>query len=157
MNDAHLHLIVNHFPIIGTVISILALVAGLLSRNKGVIKTALGITLFSGLMAIPAMMTGDKAEHMMEDLLPEARSYIHEHEEQAETAIWVALAMGAFALMALIADKYSSTFAQVFTILALLTALGNAWLMKNVGTSGGEIRHTEIREDGQPLPETEHH
>lgn len=156
MNDAHLHLVVNHFPIIGTVISVLALLIGLISRNKGIVKTALGITVFSGLMAIPAMMTGDNAEHMMEDLLPEARSYIHEHEHQAETAIWVALAMGAFALIALIADRFSSTFAQIFTVLALLTALGNAWLMKNVGTSGGEIRHTEIREDSQPQPEREH-
>lgn len=93
MNDAHLHLIVNHFPIVGTVISVLALVVGLLTRNKGIIKTALGITVFSGLMAIPAMMTGDNAEDMMERRIPEAYDYIHAHEHQAETAIWVAIAM----------------------------------------------------------------
>jgi hypothetical protein len=32
MNDAHLHLVVNHFPIIGTILGLGTLVAGILLR-----------------------------------------------------------------------------------------------------------------------------
>jgi hypothetical protein len=40
MNDAHLHLVVNHFPIIGTILGLGTLVAGILLKNNSV-KNAL--------------------------------------------------------------------------------------------------------------------
>jgi hypothetical protein len=36
MNDAHLHLVVNHFPIIGTILGLGTLVAGILLKNNSV-------------------------------------------------------------------------------------------------------------------------
>ena len=34
MNDAHLHLVVNHFPIIGTILGLGILIAGIVLKNK---------------------------------------------------------------------------------------------------------------------------
>ena len=34
MNDAHLHLVVNHFPIIGTIFGLGLLIAGLIFKNQ---------------------------------------------------------------------------------------------------------------------------
>ena len=36
MNDAHLHLLVNHFPIIGTVFGLGVLISGILLKNNSV-------------------------------------------------------------------------------------------------------------------------
>ena len=40
MNEAHLHMVVNHFPIIGTILAIGILIAGLLSKNSSIINTS---------------------------------------------------------------------------------------------------------------------
>jgi uncharacterized membrane protein len=40
MNDAHLHMVVNHFPIIGTILAIGILIAGLFTKNNGIKNTS---------------------------------------------------------------------------------------------------------------------
>jgi uncharacterized membrane protein len=40
MNDAHLHMLVNHFPIIGTLLGLGILITGLLLKNNSVKNTA---------------------------------------------------------------------------------------------------------------------
>ena len=36
MNDAHLHMVVNHFPIIGTIFGLGILITGIVLKNKTV-------------------------------------------------------------------------------------------------------------------------
>jgi hypothetical protein len=40
MNDAHLHLVVNHFPIIGTIFGLGILVTGMIVKNNTLKNTA---------------------------------------------------------------------------------------------------------------------
>ena len=40
MNDAHLHMVVNHFPIIGIILGFGVLIAGMLLKNNSVKNTA---------------------------------------------------------------------------------------------------------------------
>lgn len=58
MNDAHYHLIVNHLPIVGLLIGILVLIAGLVFNKTEVKLTALGILIFSAITSIAAFYTG---------------------------------------------------------------------------------------------------
>jgi uncharacterized membrane protein len=157
MNDAHLHLIVNHFPIVGFLIGTLVLIAGLLLKKSEVKLTAFGIYLFSVLASVVANKTGDEAEEILEDIEGVSHSLIHTHEEYAETFFVLALILGALSLIGFVAELKKFKFANFLTVLILLFAIAASVSATYVGTSGGEIRHPEIREDaGATEHESDH-
>jgi len=144
MNEAHLHLIFNHFPLIGTLFGFGIIVFGMVKKNTTIIQTALVVLLISSLMAIPTMMTGEGAEEIVEKL-GVSHDVIHEHEELAEKFIWLSRLMGILAIAALVLIKKSHKKAMLVISITVLVALINVIIGAFVGTSGGEIRHTEIR------------
>ena len=51
MNDAHLHLAVNHFPIIGTILGLGILIAGIILKNNSVKNTAYCLFIVAAIFA----------------------------------------------------------------------------------------------------------
>jgi uncharacterized membrane protein len=145
MNDAHLHLIVNHFPIIGITIGLLVLIVGYLIKNQQVKATSLGIFIFSALAAIAANYTGDGAEEIVEKIPGISESLIHDHEEYAEQFFTLSLILGGAALITLFLQIKKMGLAKYGYILAVILAISSLVSANYVGISGGEIRHTEIR------------
>ncbi len=143
MNDAHLHLLINHFPIIGTVFGFGILVAGIISKNKSIQNTAYIIFIICMILGKVSMFTGDKAEDIVENL-GISHDLIHEHEEQAETYMKMAYALGVISIISLLANIRNHPKSKLFSFLTLTLAIVTIILSKSVGTSGGEIRHTEI-------------
>ncbi|MCG2611685.1 hypothetical protein LZZ90_09215 [Flavobacterium sp. SM15] len=145
MNDAHLHMIFNHFPIIGTIFGFAILLAGILLKNKSMQHTAYIVLFVSAVLGLLAMRTGEGAEEIAENLNIN-HHIIHEHEEIAEKFAIILYLTGAVAILALITSVRNHPKAKVFGIVTLILSLGSSVLSARVGTSGGEIRHTEIRE-----------
>jgi uncharacterized membrane protein len=145
MNDAHLHLLVNHFPIIGTIFGLGILVSGMLLKNNSVKNTAYILFIVAAVFSAFSMGTGEGAEELVEDLPNIGKQIIHEHEEIAEKFAIIMYATGLFGLLSLYTSiknhKLAKTIAYITLVLALLAAV----FAKSVGTTGGEIRHTEIR------------
>jgi len=148
MNDTHLHLALNHFPVIGLAIGIFVLLFGFLLRKDQVKETALAIFIFSALMAIAANYTGEGAEDLVENLPGISEQYIETHEDKAEVFLTMMLVLGGISLITLILAIKKMKWAIYGYILVILIAIATAFAAKEVGTSGGEIRHTEIRPDG---------
>ena len=146
MNDAHLHLIVNHFPIVGITIGLLVLIVGYLIKNQQVKATSLGIFIFSALAAIAANYTGDGAEEIVEKIQGIRESLIHDHEEYAEQFFTLSLILGGAALISLFLQIKKLGLAKYGYILVIILAISSLVSANYVGISGGEIRHTEIRE-----------
>lgn len=147
MNDAHLHLLVNHFPIVGLFIGFLILLFGIIKNNATLKSTAYIIFIFCMIMGKISMMTGDKAEHSVEEMAVFSHDYIHEHEEAAELfmkPLYVLGLVSIFGLVSIVKKRKSEKFVSICVVLIAAICL---FLSKNVGTSGGEIRHTEIREN----------
>ena len=145
MNDAHLHLILNHFPSIGITIGLLVLIAGYLVKNPQVKATSLGIFIFSALAAIAANFTGEGAEEIVERIPGISESIIEEHEEFAEQFLIMALVLGGAALITLLLQWRKIKLATYGYILVLILAISSLVSAYYVGVTGGEIRHTEIR------------
>lgn len=146
MNEAHLHLILNHFPSIGITIGLLVLIAGYLLKKPQVKATSLGIFIFSALAAIAANATGEGAEEIVERIPGISESIIHEHEEFAEQFLTLALILGGAALITLLLQWRKIKMATYGYILVLILAISCLVSAYYVGVTGGEIRHTEIRE-----------
>ncbi len=146
MNDAHLHLILNHFPIVSTAIGLLVLIVGYLIKNQQVKATSLGIFIFSALAAIAANYTGEGAEEIVEKIPGISKSLIHDHEEYAEQFFTLSLILGGAALINLFLQIKKLGLAKYGYILVIILAISSLVSANYVGISGGEIRHTEIRE-----------
>ena len=147
MSDAHLHLVVNHFPIIGSIFGLGILIVGLILKNNSVKNTAYIVFAFAAIFAFASMYTGEGAEEMVEDFPNIGKQIIHEHEELAEKFAIALYILGVTSLITLFLNLKNNAKAKLMSFLVLTIALVAVVLAKEVGTSGGEIRHTEIREN----------
>ncbi|WP_298136334.1 DUF2231 domain-containing protein [Flavobacterium sp.] len=145
MNDAHLHMVVNHFPIIGTILGFGVLIAGMFFKNNSVKNTAYCLFIVGAIFAFASMATGEGAEEMVEDMPSVGKQIIHEHEEMAEKLAIVLYILGLVSIAGLYTNIKNNAQAKLVSFLALTIAAVGIFLGKQTGTSGGEVRHTEIR------------
>lgn len=145
MNDAHLHLVVNHFPIIGTILGLGILITGIILKNNTVKITAYVLFIVAAIFAAFSMATGEGAEELVEDMPSIGKQIIHEHEEMAEKLAIILYVLGAVSLAGLFLNYKKHTKAQLISYIALIIAIAGVFFAQQTGTTGGEIRHTEIR------------
>lgn len=147
MNVAHYHMLVNHFPIIGLFFGIAILAFGMLRKNPLLINTAYIIFIFCMIMGKVSMMTGDKAEHFIENMSGFSHELIEEHEEAAEGFMKLMYALGLTSILGLFVNSRKHKKALLVSFLVSIVAILAIISSGPVGTSGGEIRHSEIREN----------
>jgi uncharacterized membrane protein len=147
MNDAHLHMVVNHFPIIGTIFGFGILIVGLVLKNKTLLNTSYAIFIVAAIFGAISMGTGEGAEELVEDMPNIGHQIIHEHEELAEKLAVLLYVLGTLSLAGLYLNFKNNAKAKLVSFLILGIATAGLFLAQKVGTSGGEIRHTEIREN----------
>jgi uncharacterized membrane protein len=147
MNEAHLHMVVNHFPIIGTILAIGILIAGLLSKNRSIINTSYVLFVIGAIFGILSMNTGEGAEELVEDMPGIGWKIIHEHEELAEKMALLLDILGVLSLVGFYLQSKKNAKEKLVSYIILLIGIASLFVIQKVGTSGGEIRHTEIRKD----------
>ncbi len=155
MNQAWLHLMSNHVPVLGLPIAALALAWGLARRHDAVIRLALFGTVLLGPLTAFVAWSGEGAEEVVEDAPWASRTRIHDHEEAGERARLAALVVAAGALVVLVMARRreihrGGTIAVLVGLVAASGAAGYSAL------EGGEIRHDEVHglapDAGQPRP-----
>ncbi|MEO8234546.1 MAG: hypothetical protein ABI549_03950 [Flavobacterium sp.] len=152
MNDAHLHMVVNHFPIIGTIFGLGILIAGIILKNNSAKNIAYFLFIISAIFAAFSMGTGEGAEELVEDMPNVGKKIIHEHEELAEKFAIVLYALGVVSLAGLYLNLKNHAKANLISYLAVVISVVGVFLAQQVGTSGGEVRHTEIRTNSIEIP-----
>lgn len=147
MNDAHLHMVVNHFPIVGTIVAIGILIAGLLNKNQSIINTAYVLFIIGAVFGILSMNTGEGAEELVEDMPGIGWKIIHEHEELAEKMALLLDVLGILSLIGFYFQYKNNPKQKLVSYTILILGIASLFVIQKVGTSGGEIRHTEIRNE----------
>lgn len=145
MNGAQLHLALNHFPVVGSVLAVAVALAGLVFRQPAVIRTGLGIGLGVALLSIPAYLTGEPAEHFLKAFMTVTRGVIHEHEEFAEKSFILILIAGAACAFSLWAARRRPSLEARSRIVAIGLLLASTGMMAWTAHLGGLIRHEELR------------
>ena len=156
MNDAHIHLLINHIPIIGLIIGVLILLFGIIFKSSLTKKIALAVVLCCVFLAIPSFSTGEEAEEVIEhmsSMTKETHHLIHEHEEKAELFMPFAWILIVLSLVTLFFEWKKKKFASYLSILTLVVGLIAIYIVREVGTTGGEITHPEIRKGFVPTEE----
>lgn len=150
MNDAHYHLVVNHFPIIGTIFGLGICIAGIVFKNKSYLKVAYSVFIVAAIFTALSMTTGEGAEEIVEEMPSVGEQIIHEHEEIAEKLALVLYVLAVVSILGLYTQIKNHTKAKLVSYLVVIIAIIGVFLAQKVGTTGGEIRHTEIRKDYNP-------
>lgn len=155
MNDAYVHMVVNHFPIIGAIFGLGILITGIVMRNNVVKNVAYVLFCISAIFGFASMFTGEGAEEIAENLPSVTDQIIHEHEEMAEKLALVLYVLAGISLLGLYLNFKKHAKANLVSYFAFVVALVAVFFGKQTGTTGGEVRHTEIRANATTVTNTE--
>jgi len=152
INWAHVHLIINHVPLIGVLGGILLLGHALFRKNEEVKMVSFGVFVLIALITIPVFLTGHGAEDVVKNIPGVTKTHIDRHEEMADYALVSMVILGATALAGLVLLKLKGAIPKLFVALALVLALITASIVGLTSNLGGQIRHTEIRDNAAADP-----
>jgi len=151
MTATHLHLLLNHVPVLGTAFGLGLLAFGIWRKSNDLQKAALGTFVIAALFGVPAYLTGEPAEEGIESLPGVTGGFIERHESAASIAFTGILILGVIALLGLLFFRRGKDVAAPFAILVMLGAFAVTGLMAWTANLGGQIRHIEIRPNHTPL------
>lgn len=152
MDAVHLHLILNHLPVIGTPFTLALLLVALL-RNSGELKRVnLGFVVLITLLTIPVYLSGERAEEPVMDLPEVETAFIDHHEDAASWAFGGQIALGLAALGGLVLTRKGAVLPKWCVGAVLVLNLAVCGMMIRTAYLGGQIRHSEIRPTTQPPP-----
>ena len=147
MNWAYVHVIINHFPIVGVIIGTVILIAGMVFKNEGIKISGLGTIVFAALMAVVTDLTGDPAKEAVKGLPDVVQSLVNKHEDIASIALFLIIPAGLMAALTLYSIWKKEKSVNFLLIITLVLSLVSCGAMTYVGRTGGQIRHTEFRND----------
>jgi uncharacterized membrane protein len=145
MNGTHLHLILNHAPLMGAYFALGLIILGLIFRNSNLDRGGLVLLVASALLTIPVDLTGDAAESGVRGLPGVTHEVIEEHEESALPALIVFELAGAAALAGLVMYRRVPLLPRKYTLVVLALTVVTTVMIARTAYLGGQIRHTEIR------------
>lgn len=148
MNGAHWHLALNHLPIIIPMVGLLVMIGGLLFRSETVKMVAYSIFILGALTAVVASYTGEGAEEVVEALAGVDERFMNIHEEAAEMFAILLYVLGGIALVGLWTSWKRKSYSNYIAFVAIALAVVGLFYAMETGTTGGEIRHSEIRAGG---------
>jgi hypothetical protein len=147
----HIHLLLNHFPIIGTLIGGGLFLLSLITNSNDLKRASLVVLLGISLISIPAYMSGNGAQDATKALPGVSKSLVETHEGAAFVAMGFMQVTGAFAWLALWQFRRLARVPKWnLALILLLTAMTFA-LMARAGNLGGNIRHAEIQSAQEPV------
>jgi len=144
MSSVHLHLLLNHVPVVGTMFALVIFAAALIFRDSVSIRFALAASAALALVAVAVYFTGGAAEEAVEKLAGVTETAIDQHEEAAEVTTVAMSLFGALAMAALLFFRKRPVPRWV-AVSGLVGTVALSALMGWTANLGGQIRHTEIR------------
>jgi hypothetical protein len=150
LSPAHLHLILNHIPILGTMVfAPLILAWGLVRRSRDIVQAGLLLTVLLAVTTVPVYLTGEPAEEEIENQPWFSETLTETHEERAEAALVAVLITGAGAALALWRARKGKPLGAILPGAVLAGLLVSAGFFAAAALVGGQIRHDEIQSRSQ--------
>lgn len=149
MDLTHIHLLLNHFPTIGTIIGGGLFLLALFTRSTDLKRASLAILVGIALISIPTYMSGNGAQDALKSLPGISKPLMDAHEGAALLGIAFMEVTGAFAWLGLWQFRRLArvpNWNQAVIVVLIVATFG---LMARASNLGGEIRHEEIRAAAQ--------
>src|ERR1700730_15261267 len=132
MDLAHVHLLLNHFPVIGSIIGGGLFLLALITKSDDLKRASLLVLLGIALIAIPTYMTGNGAQDGIKSIPGVSKSLIEAHEAAALVAMGFMLFTGAFAWLGLWQFRRLARIPN-WNLVVMLVSLGLRTRASNLG------------------------
>jgi len=167
MNLAYMHVVINHFPIMGVPIGLGLLALGAYARNEAITRAALLVFVVVGLVTVAVFLLGRAGHEYVEHLPGVSEDAVDAHGAMAGAAL---LATELLALLSLVVfARYGGPAMLSRTPKAVVatpvpgwavgvvfvTGLVAAGMLGYTDKLGGQIRHTEFVHGGA-VPAMDH-
>jgi uncharacterized membrane protein len=150
----HVHLILNHVPTVGFVMTLAFYLMGLIANNDGLKRCALAAFVICSIAVVPTYVTGAAAMWALTvPPIPEiSKAVINAHRDMALAVLFGVGFTGVAAWIELWRYRYLGRFSMTSLWLVLAFAVITLGFMAETGHRGGQINHPEIRVPGDVLP-----
>jgi uncharacterized membrane protein len=137
-----LHLLLNHFPIIGAIIGLGLLAVSFFGKNQDLRRAAYITFVGIGLITIPTFISGIGAQQMINGP-GVSDALIRRHEASALLSMWFMVITGALALVGLWQAQRAGQPPRGNVAAVLLFSILSVILIARTSNTGGDIRHPE--------------
>jgi hypothetical protein len=144
MNLTHVHLLLNHFPVIGMMIGIGLFVVSFIGRSEDLQRASLVIFLGIAFLTLPTYQSGNAAQSAIKDLPGISADLVAAHNDAALLALLFMEITGAVSWFGLWQFRRTSRIGRGTLAFVMLLSLVTLGLMANAANIGGMIRHPEI-------------
>lgn len=146
-NLVHFHLLLNHWPIIGTFIAVGLLLVAISAKSDHLTEASLTLFSLLALVAIPVYLTGNLAQALIQQEEGVSESLMTAHQGAALLAFTALQLTGAFAWMGLWQFRRAAQVRRWTLRTVLACSIVTVALITVTGSTGGAIRHPEILTD----------
>lgn len=147
MNSAHLHIVLNHFPIIGTFIALMVAAVAIVTKQAVIKRLVLGMMVLIAVTGAAAYFTGLATEEDFFGPGSPALEQVERHEASARVTWIVGLVAGAVGIGGLLMSRRVTDVPMPIMAAAVVALLVSAFFFMRTSNLGGQIMHPEIRSD----------
>ena len=144
MNQVHIHLLITHLPIFGSMLGAFVLAYGIFSKSNQTKIAAYSLFTISSIGASIAYLTGEGAEERVEDLQGVVEATIKQHEEFAMFALISLIILGLISILGIFQTIKKPLLTKSLAFVILFISVISFGLVARTGYLGGQIRHTEL-------------
>jgi hypothetical protein len=155
MDLGHLHLMLNHLPVLGGPALLGLLAWGILGRIPAVTRGALWLAVALAVVTGVVYLTGEAAEELVKDLPTFQEQLVEPHEEVALWTTLILVGTGCLAAAALWLSRRGPSVSLALTRVVLVGLLAGTVAGGVTAWTGGPIGHPELRPGGPPHLEAE--
>lgn len=143
-SSAHLHLLVNHFPVIGYFIIIVFLVYGIIIKQEKVKQFSMFMIVVLSLITILVFVSGNNAEGMVKGAEGVIEENIEVHQYAAVRSFIAMEILGGISLLMILYYRFKKPVPLSVTLIYLFLNLFVLWMMIYTSNQGGKIFHSEF-------------
>ena len=146
MNLAHVHIVLNHVPSLGSIAGFLLLAAGIYKRDEALKQFAYGVLVLISMAVLPTYVTGAEAQRIVEKSPAYSAGMVQLHQNAAMITLLCMTAAGMFAWLGMWEYRRHSRSGPLTTVATLISTMAATASVLLTASIGGKINHLEIRD-----------
>lgn len=141
---SHVHLVLNHIPVIGSVAVLGLLLLALVRRSADLRRAGLEVAVIVGMLTLPAYLTGVGAQPPSEERTALIAAAIGAHHDAALLGSGFMLLTAMLAWIALWQTRRRTEPARGVFVVVMALSTTTLALMGRAANLGGQIKHPEV-------------
>jgi hypothetical protein len=146
LNSAHIHIILNHVPSLGSIAGLLLLAVGIHKKDETIKQFAFGVLVLITMAVLPTYVTGAEAQRMIVKNPTYFAGQVQLHQNAAMITLLCMTAAGMFAWFAMWEYRRRNRSGSLTTMCTLISTMAGVASVLVTASIGGKISHPEIRD-----------